>query len=130
MNLEELRARKGFYLRHGRRDLSRQPAAAGRAGISGELAERKRQAVSVPDELVRAFAQGAAAEAAAHGTGYRRGAFLHQCACDRRVSQKQAPGCTAFVIGAPGLWNALYDVGVTTERRGPGLCDRRRDGKL
>ena len=27
--------------------------------------------------------------------------------------KKQAPGCTAFVIGAPGLLNALYDVGVT-----------------
>lgn len=30
-------------------------------------------------------------------------AFLH----------KQAPGCTAYVIGAPGLVNALYDVGIT-----------------
>ena len=27
--------------------------------------------------------------------------------------KKQAPGCTAFVIGAPGLLNALYDIGVT-----------------
>ena len=27
--------------------------------------------------------------------------------------KKQAPGCTAFVIGAPGLLNALYDVGIT-----------------
>lgn len=27
--------------------------------------------------------------------------------------KKQAPGCTAFVIGAPGLLNALYDVGFT-----------------
>ena len=27
--------------------------------------------------------------------------------------KKQAPGCTAYVIGAPGLLNALYDVGVT-----------------
>ncbi len=26
---------------------------------------------------------------------------------------KQAPGCTAYVIGAPGLVNALYDVGIT-----------------
>ncbi|MEA5151851.1 MAG: HAD-IIA family hydrolase [Oscillospiraceae bacterium] len=30
-------------------------------------------------------------------------AFLH----------RQMPGCTAYVIGAPGLVNALYDVGVT-----------------
>ena len=42
---------EGLYLRHGRRDLSRQPAAAGRQGVC-QLAERKRQAVSVPDELV------------------------------------------------------------------------------
>ena len=26
---------------------------------------------------------------------------------------RQAPGCTAFVIGAPGLLNALYDCGIT-----------------
>ena len=26
---------------------------------------------------------------------------------------KQAPGCSAYVIGAPGLVKALYDVGVT-----------------
>ena len=26
---------------------------------------------------------------------------------------RQAPGCTAYVIGAPGLVNALYDVGIT-----------------
>ena len=26
---------------------------------------------------------------------------------------KQAPGCTAYVIGAPGLVNALYEVGIT-----------------
>ena len=25
----------------------------------------------------------------------------------------QAPGCSAYVIGAPGLVNALYDVGIT-----------------
>ena len=26
---------------------------------------------------------------------------------------EQAPGCSAYVIGAPGLVNALYDVGIT-----------------
>ena len=26
---------------------------------------------------------------------------------------KQSPGCSAFVIGEPGLMNALYDVGIT-----------------
>ena len=33
--------------------------------------------------------------------------------------KKQAPGCTAFVIGAPGLLNALYDVGVTMNNVDP-----------
>lgn len=27
--------------------------------------------------------------------------------------QTQSPGCSAYVIGAPGLLNALYDVGIT-----------------
>jgi NagD protein len=27
--------------------------------------------------------------------------------------KNQAPGCSAYVIGAPGLLNALYDVGIT-----------------
>lgn len=27
--------------------------------------------------------------------------------------KEQAPGCSAYVIGAPGLVNALYDVGIT-----------------
>ena len=26
---------------------------------------------------------------------------------------RQSPGCSAFVIGAPGLFNALYEVGIT-----------------
>ena len=30
-----------------------------------------------------------------------------------RFLSTQAPGCTAYVIGAPGLFNALYDVGIT-----------------
>ena len=27
--------------------------------------------------------------------------------------KNQSPGCTAYVIGAPGLLNALYDAGIT-----------------
>lgn len=27
--------------------------------------------------------------------------------------KSQSPGCSAYVIGAPGLLNALYDVGIT-----------------
>ena len=33
--------------------------------------------------------------------------------------KSQAPGCSAYVIGAPGLYNALYDAGVTTNTVDP-----------
>ncbi|MEG1523959.1 MAG: HAD-IIA family hydrolase [Clostridia bacterium] len=33
--------------------------------------------------------------------------------------KSQAPGCSAYVIGAPGLFNALYDAGVTTNNVDP-----------
>ena len=32
---------------------------------------------------------------------------------NRSWRAEQAPGCSAYVIGAPGLVNALYDVGIT-----------------
>lgn len=31
----------------------------------------------------------------------------------------QSPGCSAYIIGAPGLFNALYDAGVTTNSIDP-----------
>ncbi len=31
----------------------------------------------------------------------------------------QAPGCSAYIIGAPGLFNALYDAGITTNSVDP-----------
>ena len=33
--------------------------------------------------------------------------------------KSQAPGCSAYVIGAPGLYNALYDAGITTNTVDP-----------
>ncbi len=33
--------------------------------------------------------------------------------------KSQAPGCSAYVIGAPGLYNAIYDAGVTTNTVDP-----------
>ena len=44
--------------------------------------------------------------------------------------KKQAPGCTAFVIGAPGASERAVRRRRHDERRRPGLRDRRRDGKL
>jgi len=31
----------------------------------------------------------------------------------------QAPGCSAYIIGAPGLFNALYEAGITTNSVDP-----------
>jgi NagD protein len=31
----------------------------------------------------------------------------------------QSPGCSAYIIGAPGLYNALYDAGITTNTVDP-----------
>ncbi len=33
--------------------------------------------------------------------------------------RSQAPGCSAYIIGAPGLFNALYEVGITTNSVDP-----------
>ncbi len=39
--------------------------------------------------------------------------FYTSALATARFLRHQAPGCSAYVIGAPGLFNALYDVGVT-----------------
>ena len=31
----------------------------------------------------------------------------------------QSPGCSAYVVGDPGLYNALYEVGITTNDVNP-----------
>lgn len=39
--------------------------------------------------------------------------FYTSALATARFLSNQAPGCSAFVIGAPGLMNALYEVGIT-----------------
>ena len=39
--------------------------------------------------------------------------FYTSALATARFLSHQAPGCTAYVIGAPGLLNALYDCGIT-----------------
>lgn len=39
--------------------------------------------------------------------------FYTSALATAKFLQEQAPGCSAYVIGAPGLVNALYDVGIT-----------------
>ena len=74
--------KKRLYLRHGWCDLSRQPSAARRKGICG-LAVRGEKTLSVFDQFLRAFPEGASAEARAHGAGGGREPLLYQRAGDR-----------------------------------------------
>lgn len=39
--------------------------------------------------------------------------FYTSALATAKFIHSQAPGCSAYVIGAPGLVNALYDVGIT-----------------
>ena len=39
--------------------------------------------------------------------------FYTSAQATARFIRSQAPGCSAYVIGAPGLVNALYDAGIT-----------------
>lgn len=39
--------------------------------------------------------------------------FYTSALATAKFLSKQSPGCSAFVIGAPGLLNALYDAGIT-----------------
>ena len=39
--------------------------------------------------------------------------FYTSALATAKFLSRQAPGCTAYIIGAPGLYNALYDVGIT-----------------
>lgn len=113
MNLEKITRPEGLY-----RDMDGviylgSQLLPGRAGIC-KLAERKRQAVSVPDGTrpsVRPRSCGRSCSA----WDWISARSISTPARLRppRFSKSRRPGCTAFVIGAPGLLNALYDVGVT-----------------
>jgi len=39
--------------------------------------------------------------------------FYTSALATARFLQNQAPGCSAYIIGEPGLFNALYDTGIT-----------------
>lgn len=45
--------------------------------------------------------------------------FYTSALATARFIDSQSPGCTAYVIGAPGLVNALYEVGVTMNDTDP-----------
>lgn len=45
--------------------------------------------------------------------------FYTSALATAKFLSRQAPGCTAYIIGAPGLFNALYDVGITMNEVNP-----------
>jgi NagD protein len=47
------------------------------------------------------------------GLDVPEGNFYTSALATAKFLSRQAPGCTAYIVGAPGLQNALYDVGIT-----------------
>jgi len=45
--------------------------------------------------------------------------FYTSALATARFLQNQAPGCSAYIIGEPGLYNALYDMGITMNDANP-----------
>ena len=112
MNLEELRARKGFIcdmdgvIYHGNQLL---PGVAEFVNWLNENDKRflflTNSSERSPKELRQKLQR--------MGLDIGEEHFYTSALATAAFLKKQAPGCTAFVIGAPGLLNALYDVGVT-----------------
>ena len=112
MNLEKLRARKGFICdMDGVIYLGNQLLPGVREFVSW-LNENDKQFLFLtnssersPKELQQKLQR--------MGLDIGEEHFYTSALATAAFLKKQAPGCTAFVIGAPGLLNALYDVGVT-----------------
>ena len=112
MNLEELRARKGFICdMDGVIYLGNQLLPGVREFVNW-LNENGKQFLFLtyssersPKELRQKLQR--------MGLDIDEEHFYTSALATAAFLKKQAPGCTAFVIGAPGLLNALYDVGVT-----------------
>ncbi len=45
--------------------------------------------------------------------------FYTSALATARFLRRQAPGCSAYVVGGPGLYNALYDAGITMNNVDP-----------
>ena len=112
MNLEELRARKGFICdMDGVIDLGNQLLPGGVEFVRWLNENDKRflfltnSSERSPKELRQKLQR--------MGLDIGEEHFYTSALATAAFLKKQAPGCTAFVIGAPGLLNALYDVGVT-----------------
>ena len=112
MNLEELRARKGFICDMDGVIYLGNQLLPGVAEFVNWLNENDKRFLVLtnssersPKELQQKLQR--------MGLDIDEEHFYTSALATAAFLKKQAPGCTAFVIGAPGLLNALYDVGVT-----------------
>ena len=112
MNLEELRARKGFICdMDGVIYLGNQLLPGVREFVSW-LNENGKQFLFLTNSSERSPKE-LRQKLQRMGLDIDEEHFYTSALATAAFLKKQAPGCTAFVIGAPGLLNALYDVGVT-----------------
>ena len=112
MNLEELRARKGFICdMDGVIYLGSQLLPGVREFVSW-LNENDKQFLFLTNSSERSPKE-LRQKLQRMGLDIGEEHFYTSALATAAFLKKQAPGCTAFVIGAPGLLNALYDVGVT-----------------
>ena len=112
MNLEELRARKGFICdMDGVSYLGNQLLPGVREFVNW-LNENGKQFLFLTNSSERSPKE-LRQKLQRMGLDIDEEHFYTSALATAAFLKKQAPGCTAFVIGAPGLLNALYDVGVT-----------------
>lgn len=112
MNLEELRARKGFICDMDGVIYLGNQLLPGVAEFVNWLNENDKRFLFLtnssersPKELQQKLQR--------MGLDIGEEHFYTSALATAAFLKKQVPGCTAFVIGVPGLLNALYDVGVT-----------------
>ena len=111
MNLEELRARKGFICdMDGVIYLGSQLLPGVREFVSW-LNENDKQFLFLTNSSERSPKE-LRQKLQRMGLDIGEEHFYTSALATAAFLKKQAPGCTAFVIGAPGLLNALYDVSV------------------
>ena len=112
MNLEELRARKGFICDVDGAIYLGNQLLPGVAEFVNWLNENDKRFLFLTNSSERSPKE-LRQKLQRMGLDIGEEHFYTSALATAAFLKKQAPGCTAFVIGAPGLLNALYDVGVT-----------------
>ena len=112
MNLEELRARKGFICDMDGVIYLGNQLLPGVAEFVNWLNENDKRFLFLTNSSERSPKE-LRQKLQRMGLDIGEEHFYTSALASAAFLKKQAPGCTAFVIGAPGLLNALYDVGVT-----------------